>query len=844
MLRFSNHIFLSTLLLLLITPVLPAHATPSILAPAEIDHHEHRLISLINQQRFDKANRYFSEQIKRGQRSQNGERIHEILYNRLAKHPLQHRFSRWLETYPDHYHPYFLRGKSALYRAAEIKGYDATILLTKKKRTQYQESLTAAHADLLKALEIDPAAPGAPAALVSLALYEGEEETVLDQWYLTSVLNDPGWLEGYRAKLVYLAPWRHGSAKSMFEFADITRSIQKSHPVISTIFADYVTLNLEQLADPVDKREFILQDRVMLPFMEIVDNLKRQLPHARSIEAYDEVLKETLSTREAVAFFSASVRRNSSNIHAQRGMISSMIATNQPIRAKNRLDRLIKKKQDLGFAYSSLGALCFQEVDDLSLCHGYYDEAINFETSLHLQAYYHLQRANLYQQKGMHEEAIDDYSAALNHNPFLEQGYLARSSSYYLQGAIGQAIDDLMVLKDTPDSSFKIRARTLINEYLQQQRRQEEESHLRAVTSARRAPADRDKKSQQPISIELRNAYINGVEAYHRKQYNEAAGFFFRMIAEAPDDDTGYFMLGKTIRARDPEPLKAAVYFQRALTYNPGNPTYTIELAKCYLELQEYQQAHSALSLAIDNGHEQAALYYLRARASKHLDKPGQLLSDARIAHEHDPDLPGLSELLASLTITPARTKKRFNIATPPAVIPVEPELETSQPPAPPVKKDTLVQQGKKALKDGKLQEAKTYFFAAIEQNSNSADPFYQLAMLFLEKEYNTPKGLLYLNQALDRAPKNAHYRSQRGQIHFKMQNFSAAAVDLQIATKVQTQKHDLLFMLGISYQETGARNAARKIFDKIRALDIKSKKNLYIQMGSDAWQKYYLGSG
>ena len=143
-----------------------------------------------------------------------------------------------------------------------------------------------------RALFLSTLAPDIQVAECYGPVYCGHAE--MERWFERTVDIDPAWLDNYRAKLLYLSPWLHGSEQKMDQFA--AQCFHDPRPGSTTFIVtlEYLKMKSDRLGGALQRGRFLLTPAVYQMVSDGFDRYVERFPHSPEIEQYRALREQAL----------------------------------------------------------------------------------------------------------------------------------------------------------------------------------------------------------------------------------------------------------------------------------------------------------------------------------------------------------------------------------------------------------------------------------------------------------------------------------------------------------------------------------------------------------------------
>lgn len=237
-----------------------------------------------------------------------------------------------------------------------------------------------------------------------------------------------------------------------------------------------------------------------------------------------------------------------------------------------------------------------------------------------IENYY--ERGDAYYKKGQYDEAVSDFTKALEINPKFAEAHYYRGIAYDKMGLYDEAISDYnKALEINPKYALAYYARGFVyNQYKGQ--------HDQAIS---------DYSKALEINPRFVWAYVSRGICYSKKgQYDEGISDFSKALEINPRDILAYRNRGAAYHDKGQDD-EAIFDYNKALEINPNDAVAYRERGDSYYSKGEYDSAISDFNKAIDINPKDAVAYLYRGDAYEKKDRYKEAIVDYNKAIEIDP---------------------------------------------------------------------------------------------------------------------------------------------------------------------------------------------------------------
>ncbi len=747
-----------------------------------------RITRLVSEGAYQEAEDMLQELLASKQMSDDGHRLLEKVYYHLAVVENLKAWNLWCSERPASHFPFTVRGMYYYERVRQLDGANKTVLLTEKQRRQFNLFLRLAREDLERAVALNSSDPGPVAAFTALAQHLQLSRTEMEAWFQRAVDLDPAWLDNYRAKLLYLAPWWYGSDQKMEQFAG--QCFADSRPGSNTyiVALEYLKLKSDRSSNDIQRWGFLLTPSVYQMVSDGFDRYAEDYPHSQEIELYRSLKERALEQPYvAIAAFTDSLNSDPRNTTALKGRITAYLENNQFSEASDDLAVLEELEGKTVFSMVGQAEIAFHLDQDVDRGHHLIDQAIGEETSSYRRKYYYFQRAEFYRSRSIHQQAEADYSAAIAEDVLFEQAYFGRAQSRHASGNLQDSLADLVIIRSSIRGDLVNKARSLMNSYLRTDysRNRDSVAPLPLAGLSVRPSPDRDSLKEQLPDTGYREYLIRGLRSYYQQSYAEARRDFYRVLSEQPANPTAYFMLGRIGSQHDFNPVRACTFYKEAYRLAPQIPDHLIEMSRCLYRERNFSPAIDLLTTFIEQNDLSSVddslssqLYFIRGLCLEERGLIPEALQDMHRAIELDPGLKAAELFIRDHGQAPSQPIRLSQPADSPEAIVSDREIAE--------RLQRLIEQGQQKLGDNDVAGAKLSYLRAVRLKPEASLPYHHLGNLYFEHERDYDKALLYYNLAIENDNREAAYYYDRAAMHYYFARYEPARADFSTVLQLQ----------------------------------------------------------
>ncbi len=478
--------------------------------------------------------------------------------------------------------------------------------------------------------------------------------------------------------------------------------------------------------------------------------------------------------------------------------------------------------------------------------------AIGTENSSYRRKHYFLKRGEFYQRFGRHQQAVDDFSAALKEDILLEEAYLGRAQSRYELNDLEGALADLVIIKSSIRGRLTTKARSLINTYLKPRHPANPDLQLskyfaRNMNLQTPSP-DKAKGIDKEVDRTYREYLVRGLHYFYQEDFSRARQDFYRVIGSSPTNSKAYFMLGKIAEQSDNDLLKSCIFYQQAYYLDANIVDYLLAQSRCLYRDRNFRKSIELLSGYINHADYQsqepqtaAQIHLIRGLCLEEMGLIPEALEDMQQAYQLDPGLKAADFFIRDHTAQLITKQSLSNQIAIGRLVKINSD-NSKELPANIVKSDRyikysmtkLIEHGQQQLIDGDFGGAKISFLKAIRANPKAGEPYHHLGRLYFEHEQDHTKARLYYSQAIDRDPSTAQYFFDRAAIDYYYKRYGPARVDFTAVLNLQPGNNQALYYRGVCSYMLGEVETARKAIEVLRLSD--SSWNIEIERFRNAW--------
>jgi len=778
-----------------------------------------RIIRLVKDGSYRQAEDLLSELLKSKRMTEDGHRLLEKVYYRLATLENLKVWDRWCSERPESHFPFTVRGMYFYERVRFLDGTNQTLLLTRKQRQQFNLYLRRAQSDIETALTLNQEDAGPAAVATALALHLELSRTEMEKRFEHGAKLDPAWLDNYRAKLLYLAPWWFGSDQKMEQFARqcFTDNSPGSNTFIITL--EYLELMSDRLGNTIQGTRFLLQPSLYKLVDEGLQRYADRYPYSASIEQYHRLQEQIFEQPYvAVAAFSDSLDKDPEDRSARRGRISAYLKNNQFSEAEGDLTVLEQMTGISPFILAGKAEVAFTLHQDIKTGHRLFEQAIAQAASGYQRKRLYYKRGEFYRSRGLHELAIADYSGAIDEDPLFEQAYFGRAQSYRAHGDLPRSLEDLKVIRTTIGGTLSVKARSLMNSYLRAD--YSTSTSIDVSSSLRRKAqiaAPQAKPVQDSSDLDHREFLISGLRSYYQNSFEQARLYFLRVLSGDPNDPKAHYMLGQISSHHDFDRQAACIFYKQAYRLAPQTPDYLLEASRCLYKQRQFNSAISAISALLDsqdiaslNSAIHAQLLLTRGLCFEERGQMQEALADMQGAFALDSGLRAAELFIEDHTSPAPQSISVGQLASQKYHSASQQESDSDD-------VNRLIEKGRQQVIDGNISGARISYLKAIRFNPEAGAAHYYLGRLYFEHERDYTRALLYYNQAIAFAPQRADYYFDRAAMHFYFEQYDLARADFTKVLELRPSHERSLYYRAVCNHYLGEIEAARNDFQALR---------------------------
>ncbi len=800
------------------------------------------ILEMVRTARYEAAEDRLDKLLTAKPMAVDGHRLLEKVYFQLAVSDQIGLWDRWCEVRSSSHFPFTIRGMHFYEKARLLDGANRTVLLSARQRREFNVFLNSARVDLEKAHALNDQDPGPTAALTALSLQLQLPRSTMEQWFERTVALDPAWLSGYRAKLLYLAPWWYGSEQKMEQFA--WQCFNDAGPGANTyiVALDYLVVRSEKMGKDLHADRFLLDPPIYAMISSGFDRYVQEYPDSHRIQIYQSLLERILQEPYvAIAAFSETLQTDPENKEARRGRITAHLATRQFEQAEADLHALEKFAGETPFSRAGFGEISFLSRQDVEEGGRFFAQAIVEERSSYRRKLYLFRRGDYYQKFGRHRLAIDDFTAALQEDILFEEAYFGRAQSRYALNDTEGALADLVVIKSRSRGKLTTRARSLINIYLQPKaavsssRQLKGEEYPGSNLEQKSPVAKADEALSEPDQA-YRDYLVRGINNYYLGEFAQARENFDRVIAASPASSKPYFMLGRIAEEQDNDWLKACTYYEKAYQLAADVVDYQLAQAKCLYTQRRFSEVAGLLSRSIDDPgtpptapQTAARIHLLRSLSLQEMGLNPEAHRDMQLTSTFDPELQETEVLGKPMA-------KQIEIGSL-----VQINGDTDQNASSNLARSYIdyaqqqqLEQGHRQLLDGDIDGATNSYLKAIRTNPHNSEPYNHLGNLYFRHKQDYERAQIYYSQAIDRDPSIARYFFDRGAIHYYFKQYDPAIIDFSTVLELQPENGPARYYRGVCHHMLGQIEEALQDFQTLLQAD--KSWETEIQRFRNAW--------
>jgi len=406
------------------------------------------------------------------------------------------------------------------------------------------------------------------------------------------------------------------------------------------------------------------------------------------------------------------------------------------------------------------------------------------------QAQAYVKQGDQYLNGAEYARAVEAYNKAIALEPSLGNAYYGIALAYFKEGQYQLAVSSLKRAQTTVQ--FSAADFVILGEALVETKQYDEA--LKAYESATRLQAAPDRLSY---------AYYRIGEIYSlQERYAQAIAPLQEALRLEPNYDSAAFALGRAYT--DLEQYKNALEpFQRAVRLKPNDPDYQCRLGDANLLLGDYPSAVAALQQATRLKPDYAECHSLLGLAYVAAGNKEQALQVYKRLQALDKEL--AQDLLKEINEMSAKASA-------------------------PAGADAFLALGRKYLEANEYPKAIEAYKKAIALAPDSAiaaDAYLGIGKIDLEqKQYQV--AINDLGAALRLKPRDAEVNFELGYAFLCSGGYGQATSLFEKAIRLQPDYADPYYFLGLTYDMTGHKEDALKVYEKLKSVDKKAAQKLY----------------
>ena len=312
-------------------------------------------------------------------------------------------------------------------------------------------------------------------------------------------------------------------------------------------------------------------------------------------------------------------------------------------------------------------------------------------------------------------------------------------------------------------------------------------------------------KQTQPASVDARLAVARGLVA--AGDLARAATEIAQLLEQAPDNAGVHAVNGRYL-ARSKQIPAARQAYQRALELSPGFLEALSGLTS--LDLSDRNTAQAIARLEAEIARQQptsGALFVLLAQAHRVARDAPKEEQALRQAISVDPRLPDAYALLAEFYLRYKRIDEA--LAEYEGIVKRDPSAVMAR---------TMV--AMLLDQQGKREEAKKAYAAAVSGSGNAPIAANNLAFIYAEEGINLDEALQLATAAKQRLPNDANVDDTIGWIYYKKGLYDLAIKPFEESLKKQPDNPEVLFHLGLAHAQLGDKAKAREALERALKLN------------------------